>query len=393
MLRPKPLRMFEMRRAGGATHDSKPMPEIYPWTKRMKIGNRIVGHNQTALIIAELGLNANGSLARAIEMVRVAAKAGCEAIKIQAFTPEEFCGAEETYTYLERNGANFRRVTERQLDMFRRCALTADELVLIATECKRLGLLFGATATDQKWITALLPHVDFFKIGSDDIVHIPLLRAIEKTKKPVILSTGMATGMEIQDALRVWVGRLNMVAILHCVSLYPTPLGSANLRRMGFPVDMAPVGYSDHAEGIVAATVAICRDAAIVEKHFTLDKELPGPDHWFSANPTELASLCGWAKAAHAILGSGEIDPSPKELEMRKVARRSIVAARDVDQGQIVTAEDLAFRRPGTGMSPALVDDIVGRPAVFPILAGAQIKAEMLGQHVAIAASTSGYLN
>lgn len=348
----------------------------------MKIGAREIG-NGGCFVIAEAGLNHNGSIERCLEMVRSAAKAGADGFKIQAFDPNEFCGPEETYTYLERSGESFRRVTERQVDMFARCALSESDIERVGAECRANGIEFIATATDKRWIDVCLgAGVSALKCGSDDIVHIPLLKTLAATGKPLIISTGMATADEVALAIGT-LGAGDNICVLHCVSSYPTSLMKANLLRMGLLGGMVVVGkqkhlvgYSDHTQGLTAASIAIARGASIVEKHFTLDKTLPGPDHHFSMEPAELASLCLWAKAAHYALGSGKIDPSPEELAMRKIARRSIIAEHDIDAGQVIRMEDLAFKRPGTGLSPAMVDQIVGQHALRPYKAGEQIQMD-----------------
>ena len=343
----------------------------------VKIGSFEIGTGR-CMIVAELGINHNGSIDRALDMVRAAAHAGVDGIKIQAYTAEEFVGPDETYTYWESDGTRPVPQTVSQQEMFRRCQLSEQDIAKIRDECRRLGVAIIATATDQHWIDCLCEiGVDALKVGSDDIVHVPLLRALKKTEKPIIISTGMATVDEIKAAIT----ECPPAVLLHCVSLYPTPLPIVNLLRMDalgilarWILARVPVGFSDHTDGSIAAKAAIARGAAMIEKHFTLDPMLPGPDQSFSGTADEFRSICTFAEMFQQILGDGKIEPGEKELEMRKIARRSIVAAKPILGGDTITAEDLAYRRPGTGLSPAFADEVVGAKAIYCIQPGQQLK-------------------
>lgn len=313
--------------------------------------------------IAEAGVNHNGSLPRAIDMVRAAAAAGCSAFKVQAFTASEFVGPAETYTYMERDGkGGFRRVTERQRDMFDRCALSPDAVVAVYAECRRLEMTFVATATDAAWIErvkALGPGV-MLKVGSDDIIHAPLLRAVAASKLPAVLSTGMASEDEISAAVAI----VRPIALLHCVSLYPTPVAKANLRRMlSLHKFGHQIGYSDHTEGTMVPMMAAAMGATMIEKHFTLDKGLPGPDHWFSADPAEMRQLVSQVGVATSVRGTGYIEPEADELAMRTIARRSVVAAQPIPAGVVLQPAMVAYRRPGTGMKPGTEGPLLGQVA------------------------------
>lgn len=313
-----------------------------------------------AYVVAEFGVNHNGDVTRALEMVRAAAKAGCHGAKIQCYTASEFVGPDETYTYMERdNKGGMRRVTERQREMFDRCALKPEDVAAIHAECVRNKLSFVATATDSTWIErvkALGPGV-MLKVGSDDIVHHPLLRAVAASKLPVILSTGMASEREIEEALAI----VRPIILLHCVSLYPTPVSKTNLRRMlSLEKFGIKVGFSDHTEGTMVAMLATAMGAAMIEKHFTLDKGLPGPDHWFSADPSEMKEVVDCVKVAGLVRGSGDIEPGADEVQMRRLARRSAVAALDIPAGTMLKPEMVAYRRPGTGPKPGSEAALLG---------------------------------
>lgn len=324
----------------------------------------------TCDIVAEAGVNHNGSGARALAMVKAATEAGCNGFKLQCYDAAEFVGPKETYTYLERDGkGGFRRVTERQRDMFDRCALKWDDVRAVHSECARVHMTFVATATDQGWIDLLktLTPAPIIKVGSDDLIHRPLLRAVAASGLPSILSTGMASVEEITAALEI----VRPIVLLHCVSLYPTPIPKANLLRMEKLAKLGiPVGYSDHTEGSLCATLAAAMGAKMVEKHFTLDKTLPGPDHWFSADAAEMKQLVAAVRVAVNVRGSGEVEPTDAEKEMRRVARRSAVAACDVPAGTALRESMVAYWRPGTGVPPGDEDRWIGHVTARKLAAG-----------------------
>jgi sialic acid synthase SpsE len=356
-----------------------------------------------AIVIAELGINHNGDLKTALAMVDAAAEAGCDAVKIQAYDAEEFCGPEETYTYTVKSpsvtrtqskafapAGEFegspvyisptREVTERQVDMFRRCQLNEDQIKVIHAFTKEKKMAFVATATDPYWIDFLKDKVDAFKVGSDDIVHIPLVRSMKATGRPVILSTGMANGPEIATA----VGELgdDLMALLHCVSLYPTTYAQANLKRMWSLSDEfgVPVGFSDHTEGTAVSMVAISMGATVIEKHFTLSQFMAGPDHRFSATKDEMKKICEFARNIQVIQGTGGLRPGAGETEMALIARRSIIARRTIAEGETIVPSMIAFKRPGDGLPPSAIDLVVGSVAVKPIVGGQKIMFNDLRQ-------------
>lgn len=340
------------------------------------ISDRLIGGPATrCYVVAELGVNHNGDEDLATEMIRVAARCGADAVKVAAYTASEFT-TDTPFTYKTHGGSEER--TESQLAMFERLALSYDTISRLRQEARRQGLHFIVTATDAYWVARMDGlGVDAFKVGSDDIVHDPLLLAVRISGRPVILSTGMATREEIEHALST---QSRCVALLHCVSLYPTPIDKANLHRMvrlwnNVPV---PVGYSDHTIGHVAATMAIGMGATVVEKHFTLDRKMDGPDHWFSATPEELELICQYARQQQKVVGSGRIEPEPDELAMRVTARRSIVAARDIPLGHVLTHEDLAYRRPGSGLWPSRRGEVLGKVTGVAVASGQQIVPSLL---------------
>lgn len=326
------------------------------------LGRHAVGPGRPCLVVAEIGINHGGSIATALEMVRAAAKAGADAIKVQAFSASNFVTEKATYQ------------GERQIDLFRRYELSAALLSEIADECQRQGLLFFGTpdSVDQaRFLVAL--GVPCIKVGSDDIVHVPLLRALARFKLPMILSSGMATLKEIIQAVDAVRGV--PVIMLHCVSAYPTPPAMANLRRIQSLAGLhLTVGYSDHTDGIEAAVQAVASGAVLVEKHFTMDRAAEGPDHAFSADPAQLAEMVRRIREAEVLRGDGIIEPSTEEKLMRVTARRSIVAARPIKYGDVITDEMLAYKRPGDGLTPIVADLIVGKKARRTLAADEQLR-------------------
>jgi N-acetylneuraminate synthase/N,N'-diacetyllegionaminate synthase len=341
----------------------------------MKIGTHPIGPGHPCFIVAEAGINHNGELDLALRMVKAAQECGVDAIKFQAFDPMEFCTPNAEY-----KGKN-------QRDMFELYELWGKAWPRIKEACDAHGIIFFATPTDREAVDMLL-HLDVpcFKVGSDDIVHDPLLEYIAATGRPMILSTGMAADEEIRGALRIvrgarphasWTGALRRgwmpatdeyddeIALLHCVSLYPTPPEQANLKRIcALREHQAPVGYSDHTDGIEAAAAAVAMGACIIEKHFTLDKTLPGPDQAFSADPMEMLTLVQKCRQVHTLLGAGKSELSAEEMEMRIPARRSIRMAWDAAAGTMLAPAHLAYKRPGDGLPPTEAHKFIGKRLV-----------------------------
>jgi N,N'-diacetyllegionaminate synthase len=306
-------------------------------------------------IVAELGVNHNGDVTTAIEMVRAAALAGADAIKVQHFSASEFCTDEATYK------------GEKQVDLFRRYELPLSGLAAIAEECRLQGVEFFGTPDSVEHAKELIGlGATRIKVGSDDLTNIPLLEALAALGKPMVLSTGMGADIEIEAAAKLVCGHPDSslgddaLILMHCVSEYPTPVTRANLRRMrGIRPEWLPVGYSDHTDGIEAAVLSVALGAVMVEKHFTLSRSMEGPDHAFSADQPQFAEMVRRIRQAEELLGDGVVDPGPAEMEMRKVARRSIVAARPLAAGSMIEPEHLAYKRPGTGLSPARFREIL----------------------------------
>ena len=341
------------------------MPEI-------AIGSRLIGRDHAPFIIAEAGINHNGELVKALDMVRVAKQAGADAIKFQTFKAAEFVGdPDQAFTYRSQG----KEVTEPMLAMFRRCELAPDAWGAIKAECNEQDITFLSTPQNRTDLDLLLQvGVPAIKVGSDDLTNLPLLESYAATRLPLILSCGMADLAEVYRSLQC-VGALAgyPTVLLLCTSQYPTPPADVNLKKLVtlqsvFP--MIPIGFSDHTVGPMASSLACALGACVFEKHFTLGNDLPGPDHWFSESPDGLSTWVQSIRTAYTMLGSDIVRPTEAELEMRKLARRSIVAIRDIQIGERLDVSNIALRRPGTGLPPDLFGSLLGGTALRNLRAG-----------------------
>jgi N,N'-diacetyllegionaminate synthase len=316
-------------------------------------------------IIAEAGVNHNGSLDRALAMVDAAAAAGADCVKFQSFDPAALVTAyAEKADYQDRQtGAG------SQMEMLSALRLGEAEHVALLARCKEAGIQFLSSAFDVESVEMLgRLGVREFKLSSGEITDLPVLRAIAKHAQSVLLSTGMATMGEIEAALGVLEAAglaRSRVTLLHCTTEYPAPPNEINLRAMAEMDEVfgLPVGYSDHSEGIAVSIAAAVMGAVVIEKHFTLDRSLPGPDHAASIEPSELAELVSAVRVVELALGTRHKRPTPSELRNATAVRKSIVAARTIEAGELLTAENLAAKRPGTGLSPMTWDAVVGTTA------------------------------
>ncbi len=345
----------------------------------IRIGKHRIGPALPCLVIAEGGVNHNGSLERALRLVDAAAEAGADAIKFQTFNSEEVISpVAPKAKYQEQTTWT----AESQLDMVRKLELPPGDFATINRRCRERELLFLSTPFDRGSVD-LLQNLDMgaFKIASGEITNFPFLTYVAKQGKPVILSTGMSDLDEVAAAVEALRAAGNgELALLHCVSNYPALASSANLRAMRTLEDRfgVPIGYSDHTEGIEVSLAAAALGACIVEKHFTLDRTLPGPDHRASLEPCELAALVRGIRTIEAALGDGRKVPAAEELNTAAVARRSLVAASDLAAGTVLSAENIAIRRPGTGLPPAALPNVIGRRLREAIPAGTLLSREML---------------
>jgi len=333
--------------------------------KKIKIANRVVGQGQPCFIVAEMGINHNGDINSAKKMIDVAKECGVDAIKFQTFKAEEFVSNPDgTYSYKSQG----REVTESMLGMFKRYEFSERRWKDIFNYCKKNNIICFSTPQNLSDLDFLLKIVDLpiIKVGSDDLTNLELLKYYASKNRPMIISAGMAFISEIEDAVNIIREEGNNdLVVLHCVSSYPPEPEEVSLKKMltirrAFNVI---VGFSDHTIGNTAAIVAVALGAKVIEKHFTLDKNLPGPDHWFSSDPEELFQLIQAVRYTEKSLGNYIIKPTPKEMEMRKIARRSIVAARDITAGGKIAKDMIEFKRPGTGLPPKFLKYILNKKA------------------------------
>lgn len=339
-----------------------------------------LGDDRPVFLAAEIGINHNGNLDLAHQMIDAAGQAGADGVKFQNFRAEDFISsADLTYEYQSAD----RTVRESQLEMFRRYELPGGSFAELKEHCEKSGVRFFSTPTSEEGVAELVDlGVELLKNGSDYLGHLDLISAMAKTGIPTVISTGMATESEVWDAIEAFTSSGgNELVLLHCTSVYPAPPAEVNLRRI--PAMRAkferPVGLSDHSEGIVAAVGAVALGACMIEKHFTLDRTLDGPDHRFSADPSEWRRLVDAVRTAELELGSSAAGPTPSELPGRRDYRLSCVATRHIEVGEVLERSDIAFKRPGTGIPPRQVDDLVGRKSTRVIETGHVFTEEDLG--------------
>ncbi len=329
----------------------------------MKIGP--VDLDREVLVVAEIGNNHEGDVGLAERLIHLAADAGAQAVKFQTIVPEELVAPDQ----------------EARLQQLRRFALSADDHKRLAAAADRAGVVFFSTPFSLGAVDLLNPLVPAFKVASGDNDFAPLLAAIADTGKPIILSTGMASLAQIDEARCTIHDRWSAkgvepgLALLHCVSAYPCPPDQANLLRMNALRRFnETIGYSDHTQGVDAALLAVALGARIVEKHFTISKTHSSfRDHQLSADPAEMATLVRRIRETVAFLGSGSPDPMPAEVATAQAARRSICARRDLPEGHTLTLEDLTWLRPAGGITPGATAQIVGRRLRRAVRRGEQI--------------------
>lgn len=331
------------------------------------------------LIAAEIGINHNGDPELARRMIDAAADAGADAVKFQSYRTHEFLADRElSYTYTSRG----REITESQWDLFSRCELSSDALARLAAHARARNVRFFATPTSPRGVQELAAlGCELVKNGSDCLGHLPLVRAMAASGMRTVLSTGMATLAEIDEAVRAFRGAGGReLVLLACTSSYPTPDDEVHLRRIpalaaAFGV---PCGFSDHSAGTSAALGAVTLGACMIEKHFTLDRDLEGPDQRFSSDPREFAELVRGVRALERQLGASAIGPTAGEQASRAAFRLSCVAAAPLRAGARLEAEQILLRRPGDGLPPTAFDFLVGKRLARDVRAGEPLSLEHL---------------
>jgi N,N'-diacetyllegionaminate synthase len=320
----------------------------------------------TCIVIAEAGVNHNASLKIAKELVDLALASGADYVKFQTAVPEEVVTKHAKMAEYQITNTG---KLETQLEMTKRIHLPLDDFYEIQTYCKSQKIGFLTTAFDPislKFISGM--GLDMYKVPSGEITNLPYLRTLSKLGKPIILSTGMSELTEIGAALSILISdtlNLSDITVLHCNSQYPTPNVDVNLRAMDtirreFGVK---VGYSDHTQGIDVAIAAVAMGASVIEKHFTLSRNMQGPDHKASLEGKELKQLVDGIKNVEMALGTAKKEVTPSESDNRQIVRKSIVAKTRIIQGETLTEENLTTKRPGTGLSPMLWDQLIGSKA------------------------------
>lgn len=316
------------------------------------------------LIIAEAGVNHNGSLEMAKRLVDTAKECGADIVKFQTAKLDSLVSKSAHMADYQKKNTG---IEESQKEMLKKLLLSFDEFIELAEYCKQVGITFLSTPFDIESIEFLDNMQDIWKVPSGEITNYPYLVKIGKTGKKVILSTGMAEMGEIFNAIRVLEENgTKDITILHCTTEYPVPIKDVNLRVMNTMRDAFgyPVGYSDHTQGIEVDLAAVALGATIIEKHFTLDRTLPGPDHKASLEPAELKAMVEGIRRIELALGTAEKKPSDAEIKNRLVARKSIVAKTSIKCGELLSETNITTKRPGSGISPMKWKDIIGTRAI-----------------------------
>lgn len=318
------------------------------------------------LIIAEAGVNHNGDLQKAIELIDVASKAGVDIVKFQTFKADKIVSKKAKKAKYQSD--NIADGDDSQYNMLKQLELNEEDHIRLIEECKQRDIQFLSTAFDVDGIDYLNQlGIPFFKSPSGEITNYPYLRRLAEKGKPVILSTGMATLQELEDAMNVLIKyglKKSMITVLHCNTEYPTPFEDVNLKAMNsIGNDLGvQIGYSDHTLGIEIPIAAVALGAKVIEKHFTLNRNLPGPDHRASLEPNELKEMVASIRNIEkAISGSGRKEPSPSELKNKDVARKSIHTTRVLKKGEAISEEDIIALRPGNGISPMEWKNVIGK--------------------------------
>jgi N,N'-diacetyllegionaminate synthase len=321
----------------------------------------------SVFIIAEAGVNHNGSVDLAKKLIDVAVNSGADAVKFQTFKAENLVVKNTRKAEYQKQATN---ASESQFNMIKRLELDVETHKELIAYCQEKNIIFLSTPFDHDSINLLNDlNLQIFKIPSGEITNLPYLRHIGKLNKEVILSTGMSNLQEVEDALTVLISagtQKNNITVLHANTMYPTPMRDVNLNAMlTIQKELGvAVGYSDHTLGVEVDIAAVAMGASIIEKHFTLDKTMDGPDHKASLEPEELKSMVASIRNIEKAMGNSEKKPSPSESINIEVVRKSIVASQDIEKGEVLTERNIAVKRPGDGISPMKWDSVIGSIAV-----------------------------
>lgn len=327
----------------------------------INIGNRYIGRKYSTFIIAEAGVNHNGDIEVAKRLIDVAVETGADAVKFQTFNVDDLVTKNAPKAKYQQETTDEK---ESQYKMLKKLELSKEEHLILKEYCQQKNIIFMSTPFDFSSVDLLEEiGIQAFKVGSGDLTNLPLLEYIAQKNKPIILSTGMSNLGEVEEAVNTILDTGNKdLILLHCVSNYPTEFKDVNLRAiqtLGNAFKL-PVGYSDHTPGIEIPIAAVAMGAKVIEKHFTLDKNMEGPDHKASLNPEELKEMVKSIRNVEKSLGDGIKRCMDSEKDTRKVARRSLVAKRDLKAGEVLTEDNIGIKRPGTGIKPKYYNKITG---------------------------------
>ena len=340
----------------------------------VRIGDFVLGPGNPCFLIAEAGVNHNGDVGLALRLVDAAAEAGVNAVKFQTFEAEAVVSREAPQARYQRDNTGR---AESQLEMVRRLQLGAADHRLLVQHCRARRIMFLSSPFDRQSVDLLADlGVPAYKVGSGELTNHLLLRCMAGKGKPLLISTGMASLREVAEAVAVVAASgAPPLALLHCVSDYPASPTDCNLAAMATMREAfgVPVGWSDHTLGIHVPVAAVALGASLVEKHFTVDRSLPGPDHRASLEPGELAGMVRCIRDVEAAIGTGEKHRRETEEDIAQVARRSLFAATDLPPGHRLSVDDVHALRPGTGISPSRLAAFLGRSLKRPVVAGSML--------------------
>ena len=326
--------------------------------------------NDKVFIIAEAGVNHNGDINLAYKLADIAKEAEVDAIKFQTFKTEKVISKFADMASYQKKNLN---TSESQYEMAKKLELSYKEFKKLKKYCDEIKIMFLSTPDEEDSLNFLVDELNmpFIKIGSGEVTNLPYLRKIAAKNKPIIMSTGMANLGEVEEAINtIRSGNSKaQISLLHCTTNYPTPYEEVNLKAMQTlaAAFKLPVGYSDHTLGIEVPVAAVAMGAKIIEKHFTLDKNLPGPDHKASLEPDELKEMVKAIRNIEMALGDGIKKPNKSEIEIIKIVRRSLIATRDIRAGEIIKESDITIKRPGTGILPKFKEIVIGMKLVNDI--------------------------
>ena len=331
---------------------------------------------ESTFIIAEIGVNHNGSIELAKNMIKSASRCGVDAVKFQTFRSEDLVTENAKTADYQQKNAN----ESSQLEMLKKLELTFEDFKELKDYASKCNVMFISSPFDINSVDLLENlNVSLYKLGSGELNNFELIDYVQKTNKPMILSTGMATLDEIKETYDFIENKENLI-ILHCITGYPTSFEEANLnfiKTLQSEFDV-PIGFSDHSPGIELPIAAVALGACVVEKHFTLDKTLEGPDHKASLNPVEFKAMVDAIRNVEVAMGDGVRKFSENELEIKKIARKSIILNEDISEGMKIEKKMLAIKRPGTGIAPKYINQVIGRKVNQDLNKNAVLKWEHL---------------